>query len=833
MMTHNKIDQKLDNLVSQALSLPPEERVDFLHAACGNDETLRKKAEILVKGVAGDIPDDFLNDPLPMVPFDEILESITTSESTKPGDLIGKYRLVKRIGKGGMGEVFLAERADGEVDMQVAIKVVRGGFGSEESLERFRYERQILAKLKHPNIATLYDVGITSNGLPYLAMEYLEGKPLDTFCDERKLSVEERLKYFKKVCDAVQHAQNSLVIHRDLKPSNILVTDSGAVKLLDFGIAKFMSNDELPATPDTLDEDTSGSENTIPSPETQLTYHKAPFTPEYAAPEQVDGSSVTTATDVYALGVILYKLLSGERPYSVRGVHTQASLSEFVWSTFPKAPSSHLNTVTRASERVRQEQVSQDRAELKPKSLRRRLRGDLDAITLKALEKLPEDRYASAGELGRDIQRYLDHRPIRARPDNFGLQMGKFIRRHQTTVIASFIGFLILIAGTGATIRESNLRNIEEEGKRLEEQSKQATIAVIANIMELVDPEMPEGYTFTARQIIDKGLERLEDWEAQPLVQAELLNEFGRIVLNAGMLSLADSLHRKALGLQINQVGPSDPLLAESHMRIAEVYERSGDPVNAELQFLTALNLDVNHEKALNNLGVFYIYQSRFLDAQKQFERLTEINPSDARAYRNLGNSYFYMENWDKAKEIYTLSLEKERHYNALSNLATIYYYIEKDYNHAAQLYSDALQLNDQDFWTWSYLGSTLQLIPSLQDSASAALNKSISIAKDYLAKVDSTDPDIHAELASLYASTQNTKMASFHIKKVLNTPLDDNKILYKIGYTYELLGERDSAVQFIDRALKKGYYSLYAYNEPVISELIASPSFLSLQNAN
>ena len=828
-MASSETDIRLDAIIAEVLSIPREDRADYLTKACRGNNELRRKAELLLQGIEGDIPDNFLNDPITLLPYTEIVNSLTTLKSIEPGDRIGVHRVIKMIGKGGMGEVYLARRDDGQIDRRVAIKVVRGGFGSDEALERFKYERQILANLTHPNIATVYDVGITNDGFPYLAMEYLEGLPLDTFCDNNNLSIEDRLKYFKTVCDAVQHAQNNLVIHRDLKPSNILVTGKGIVKLLDFGIAKLLEDETRQPNDSALSNGNASKEPTIPIPNAQLTHKHAPFTPAYAAPEQIDGLSVNTATDVYALGVILYKLLTGSRPYSVEERKDSVSLAEVVWGSIPQPPSDQFSTQTRLSEKNRQRFISEQRGELSSKLLRRKLRGDLDAITLKAIEKHPEDRYQSAGELGRDIQRYLDRRPIRARPDNVGIQLGKFIQRHRTTVIASFIGFLILIAGVGTTIREAQLRMIETQNRELEEHSKEATISMIESILDLVDPDMPEGYNFTVRQILDAGLEVLETWDSQPLVQAELLNEFGRVVLNAGMIDVADSLHQRALTLQTENLDANHPDLAESYLRIAEVYDHRENSDQAGFYFLKAITLDPNNAIARNNLGVFYADQGKLPEAINEFEIAIQADPSYVKAYRNLAAMYFYVEDWTKAKESLRITIENEPHYNAYSTLASILYFIDKDYQAAADLYGEALKINDHDYDTWAFLGSALHWTQQFEDSSKVTFKKAISLANEHLLTVDSTNVAAHAQLAVLYSLTDEPSKAYAHIEKALIDSLTDDYVSYNIGYTYEILGDRNKAVYYLDKALNLGYHPIYLENEPALKELLISDEYLRL----
>ena len=815
-------EKKLDAIVADALDLPTEEQSAYLTRVCAGDDELQKRALRLIEGMHASIPGHFLNDPLPLSSFEDFYHEFIPPE-IKPGDRIGVYQIMKMIGKGGMGEVYLAERADGQVDRRVAIKVVRGGIGSEEALERFKYERQILANLTHPNIATMYDVGITEQGSPYLAMEYIEGLPIDKYCDENEMSISARLSFFKIVCAAVQYAQNNLVVHRDLKPSNILVTQEGNVKLLDFGIAKLVESDSL--LPKTLsDEEETTNGTPIPLPDRELTNYRAPFTPAYAAPEQIDGSQVNTATDVYSLGVILYELLTGSRPYSLKDAESVTQLSKIVKDTKPSIPSEQFHSTTTIDENSRQSLIVKQRGAPNRRTLKSMLRGDLDAIVAKALEKQQANRYASAGELATDIQRYLDRRPVQARPDSIGIHIGRFAQRHKTTVIAALIGVGVLIGGILSTLRESNLREAQE-------QSKNATLSMFQNILNLVDLEDPDGYTFTAGQIIGVGLAELEDWAEYPIIQAELLNEFGKMSLNARMNNLADSLHRRAIDIQTKALGPSHPDLSESYMRLAEVFERDGDFAEAEIHFLKSLTLNPKNAKAHNNIGAFYLGQGRFSDAINHFRTAIELDPDLVIALQNLSATYFYLEQWDEAKAILNQTLEKVPHYNAFSNLATIHYYIDRDYNKAADFYGKALALKEKDFWSWSYLGAALYWSDQHKDSTQSVLQKAISLANEHLATVDSTDPAIHAELATLHALADDKIRAKYHANAIPADFKDDSTIMYKLGYMHEIFGEREKAIHYIKQAIEQGYYLVYVENEPLLQDLLQDSSLLNTLN--
>lgn len=342
-----------------------------------------------------------------------------------PGRRIGAYAIVREIGRGGMGAVYLAKRADGEFEKQVAIKVLKRGTDTDEVLRRFRAEREILARLEHPNISRLLDAGTTDDGLPYFVMEYVEGKPITRYADEHQLSIVDRLKLFRIVCAAVSYAHQNLVIHRDLKPGNVLVTTKGEVRLLDFGIAKLVEQ--------------AGSE----SPMVTVTVQRV-LTPEYASPEQARGESITTVSDVYSLGIFLYELLTGSRPYKLK----HGSVDEITRAICEQEPERPSTAVTRLSERTEGIEKA-----------RRQLRGDLDNIVLKALRKEPQRRYASVDQFSDDIRRHLEGLPVQARKDTFSYRAGKFVERHKLAVAAAALILLTLIGGIVGTASEARRAN--------------------------------------------------------------------------------------------------------------------------------------------------------------------------------------------------------------------------------------------------------------------------------------------------------------------------------------------------------------------------------------
>ncbi|MGA8149524.1 MAG: protein kinase [Terriglobales bacterium] len=415
---------EVKELFALALERDPEERSSFLRQACAGDDSLRTEIESLLSSYDGAAT--FLEN----CPAAELLSA---QSSAIAGTRIGAYRIIRECGQGGMAVVYLAERADDQYRKLVAIKMLKPGTKKDEILRRFRNERQALAALEHPSIVRLLDGGSTADGLPYLIMDYVEGVRVDEYCDTHRLSITERLRLFREVCMAVQYAHETLVIHRDLKPSNILITREGVVRLLDFGIAKVL--------------------NPQWSPDATLTRTDwRPMTPEYASPEQVRGGPITKATDIYSLGVLLYELLTGHRPYRIP--HDSALEQRHRYFQEPEKPSAAVARIDESASRdgstrtvTTPQSVAEARA-TRPEELKRSLRGDLDTIVMKAIRQEPEHRYASADEFSQDIERYISGLPIKARKPTLLYRGGKFVHRHMES-LATAVLILAVTAGLG------------------------------------------------------------------------------------------------------------------------------------------------------------------------------------------------------------------------------------------------------------------------------------------------------------------------------------------------------------------------------------------------
>ena len=447
---------------------------------------------------------------------------------------IGPYRIVSAIGQGGMGAVYLAERADGAFDQRVAIKVVRGLL-DQDRVRRFRAERRILASLQHPNIARLVDGGTTEDGCPYLVMEYVEGQAIDVYAEQHGLGLDERLALFITVCQAGGHAHRHLIVHRDIKPSNIIVTAEGTPKLLDFGIAKLLDTDD-------------------PELSARTMTGMYMLTPDYAAPEQVRGEAVTTATDVYALGVLLFQLVTSQRPHTFRTLTAQ-EIERVVCDT--EAP--------------------------RPSTIRAGLHDDLDIVVGTALNKDIQRRYASVEALAEDLGRFLDGRPIHARPATWRYRAGRFVTRHRWEVgvaalfVAMLVAFSILVSLQAARLAR------ERDTAQQERDAAEEVSSFLVSLFELNDPSRSRGETVTARELLDRGAMQVESGLAsQPVAQARLMDTMGRVYRQLGLLGPATALLEKALARREAAVEGFSDEVADTLAELGEVWRENGEYAQAE-----------------------------------------------------------------------------------------------------------------------------------------------------------------------------------------------------------------------------------------------------------
>jgi serine/threonine protein kinase len=554
----------LQQILDEAQTLPPHERLRFIREACATDSDLYASAMHELESRQQWFGSDDAGTP----------EHAEEAAFDLTGERIGPYRILRSLGRGGMGEVFLAERADEQFQQQVAIKLVRRGLLSRHVQGRLKLERQILATLDHPNIARLFDGGTTTDGTPYIVMEYVDGEPIDIYCDSRCLSVEQRLRLFQVVCSAVHRAHQNLIVHRDLKPSNILVTREGTPKLLDFGIAKMLDDRQMMHT----------------MAVTQADYRV--LTPDHASPEQIRGDPITTASDTYVLGVVLYELLCGCKPFALKG-NRLGDLEQAICEETPPAPSIVVQQREDAAEIARQHGAS-------PAKLRRELAGDLDNIVLMAMRKEAERRYSSVEQFAADVQRHLDGMPVLARADAWSYRAGKFLKRHALVAglaaafVALLIGFSITTYVQSARIAEErDLAQVERGRAQTAQRRAEAVSEFLIDSFRLADPSHARGKEITAREILDQGASRIaNELGAQPDLQATLLDTIGSVYLSLDLPADAQPLIEQGLAVRRKLYGEQHLDVARSLYSLNRVYEKKGDLDTAERLALDSLAID-------------------------------------------------------------------------------------------------------------------------------------------------------------------------------------------------------------------------------------------------
>jgi serine/threonine-protein kinase len=568
---------RLAELVKSAVERGPESRAAFLEEECRSDPAMRAEIESLLQQQQG--VSRFIEEPALHLAAESFLRQGTFSA----GQTIAHYHIVSLIGSGGMGEVYLAQ--DHQLDRRVALKLVRRSLASDDMLRHFKREEHLLASLNHPNIAQLYGSGLTADGVPFFVMEYVEGQRLDDYCNDRKLETKERLQLFRKVCSAVTYAHQRLVIHRDLKPANVRVTAEGEPKLLDFGIAKLIDVDNAQS---------SGMTLTL----------QGVMTPEYASPEQVRGATMTTASDVYSLGVVLYELLTGRRPYRLTSRRPE-ELSRAITEQTPARPSS-MSTLRQ------------------PQSLR----GDLDNIVLMAMRKEPARRYESAAQFSADIQRHLEELPVVARQDTFTYRASKFIRRHRVAVAAAFLILLSLVGGIIATTWQAQAARHE---RAKAEDVKNALVRMLNYSNPIVFSPQNNGQK-TVKEILDETAKQLEndEFSNQPEIKVELEQIIAECYYGQGNYALASKYTQEYLDLHRKLYGENDIKTLAASERRAFMLFGEGKLTESEKHYRKILPLMRNEKRkgnikaenlagALDNFGYLRRTQGDSKEAELSF----------------------------------------------------------------------------------------------------------------------------------------------------------------------------------------------------------------------
>jgi eukaryotic-like serine/threonine-protein kinase len=819
--------QKIKELFGAALERKPAERSSFVAQSCASDPALLAELQSLLAA----------HEETSATVSQAAAERLGAPEGSSLGRRIGPYQVLHRIALGGMAAVYLATRADDQYRKRVAIKLIPPGLDTEELLRRFRNERQTLAALDHPNIVKLLDGGSTDDGLPYLVMDYVEGTPINQYCDAHRLSITERLELFCKVCSAVGYAHERLVIHRDLKPGNILVTSDGTPKLLDFGIAKLLD----PASSATLVITRTGQRL---------------MTPEYASPEQVRGEPLTNATDVYSLGVVLYELLTGHRPYRLKS-YTPLEIERAICETEPLKPSTMVTQVEQEWDEdgtkttITPEAVSLTR-EGDAQKLRSRLHGDLDAIVLTALRKEPRRRYSSVYELSEDVRRHLKDLPITARPSTLSYRVGKFLRRHQELTVATLIFALVLLAlgtfsflhrspkltekdtvvlaefanSTGDPIFDGTLRQglaaqLEQSPflNLLSDQRIAQTLALMAQPKDArlthelagevcqrtasaaaLDGSISQigtRYLLTLKAVNCSNGESLASTEAQASDKNHVLDALGKVASEIRR-KLGESLAsvQKYDELADNVTTPSLEALKAYNLAYQAMVVKADCPAAVSL-FQRAISLDPNFAMAYARLGICYSNLNETARAAENTRKAYQLRERVSEREKLYIASHY--------DEVFTGNLEAARRTEELwaqtyprdnvppHNLGIIYAYLG-DYDKSLAASQEVLKLNPGSGSAYATLVSSYLYLNRL-DEAKATVQEAQAHNLD--------SPLMHLRLYSLDFLEHNAEGMEHEAAGLIGKPGYEDQVLFNESDTAAFFGQVAKARGLMQRAVE------------------------------
>ncbi|GAC32569.1 serine/threonine-protein kinase [Paraglaciecola polaris] len=654
--------QEVQRIFHLAVTLSDTQRAAFLNISCHNDPALRHEIETLIKHST-------LSEEIDSI-IDHAAHAVLCQPQQKIGDIVDRYRITGVIGQGGMGDIYLAERADEHYTQQVAIKISRNILTNSELAARFKTERQILANLEHANIARLLDGGTTSSNKPYLVMEYIEGTPIDEYCQQHALNLRQRLHLFQKVCDAVQYAHQHLVIHCDLKPSNILISPQGEAKLLDFGISTLL---DAPNTSEDADHISR-----------LLTLH-------YSSPEQICGDTLSTRTDIYSLGAVLYKLLTSRLPFE----HVDNNITNAIVKFTPEPPSLILRD---SKAPVPRDKTTHWAIQAKD------VAGDLDAILLKALHNRASQRYKDVGQFSNDIERYLGHWPIEAHRNAWYIRGKKFFRRNRLSSTLTALFLIAVSTGSTAILMQSQRIALERDIAEQERGKAVAITGFLHNMFFAIEPDKAQGKVITVREILDKASENLDQGtdhalQEQPLVEAAVRRTIGDIYFRIGVILPAIAHLEKALLIHRQQQG-DDTERYRVLRALANSYNRADkfDLQRPVLEEAVSLAKHLFGEKSENTLGVMSNLAGLYNDTghsllaidlhneiyRKSLLALGESNIVTVLAITSLGADYFALGDYQKAEHYFSQGLAActaafgENHPLTLYNLAGVSYVLER-----------------------------------------------------------------------------------------------------------------------------------------------------------
>jgi eukaryotic-like serine/threonine-protein kinase len=647
--------QEVSPYLDQVLSLPEDERAAWMESFRAQKPGLADLLQELLQEHRAAALEQFLE----RSPIRDV------SDSSLTGQKIGAYTLISPIGQGGMGSVWLAERSDGRFERRVAVKFLNFSVAATGNAERFKREGRILGQLAHPHIAELIDAGLSANGEPYLVLENVDGEHIDEYCDRHKLDVDARVKLFLDVLEAVGHAHANLIVHRDIKPSNVLVRNDGQVKLLDFGIAKLLSDDPNAG-----------------AAATQLTVEGAgALTPLFAAPEQISGGAVTTATDVYALGVLLYVLLTGQHPAGP-GPHSPAELVKAIVDTEPPHAS---ESIASADEKAVAEQ-----RDTTPEKLQHQLRGDLDTILAKALKKIPGERYSSVTALSGDLQRCLKHEPISARPDTVAYRAGKFVRRNRAPVVLVALALIALAAGVAGTLIQARTARKQRDSAFRERDRADRIAEFMTGIFKASDPSERVG-TITAKELLDRATKDIDTGLSKDSeLQSRMMYVMGMAYLNLGLYSRAELLLDRSVHVARSAgVGETREGL-KTRQKLAWILYNEGRFAEAEAQQRELINIERHvlgpgdHDTigTLGDLATTLSEEGHLAEAEKLQREVLEQQErtigAEARFTRvsmnNLAVILVRERRYEEADDLEQKAIEISRRVAGPENLSTIHY---------------------------------------------------------------------------------------------------------------------------------------------------------------
>jgi serine/threonine-protein kinase len=683
---------KIQSIFEKALNLNPSEKENFLQRECGDDKELFDEVASLL----------LADEKQHSIFSGSAADYMAVVDATLEGKTFGNYRAIKQVGSGGMGSVYLAERVDGMFEQKVALKVVKPGMNSQEIITRFEEERQILARLQHPHIARLLDGGISELSLPYFTMEYVEGKPITEYCDDKNLTIEGRLELFRKVCEAVLYAHQNLVIHRDIKPSNILVQEDGTVKLLDFGIAKVFED--------------SDDKKLLTRTGMRM------MTPEYASPEQVKGDPVSTATDIYSLGLILYQLLTGCPPYEIQST-SALEMERIICLTEPQKPSTMITKILlpgkEGSKKTNPKYILEKRRTTVSK-LKKRIAGDLDNICLMAIRKEPERRYSSIAQLITDIDNHLSGLPVTARKSTASYITKKFIQRHKVGVVVTSIAVIVLAL---VTVFYTIQLKEERDRAQLEAEKSRRVSEFLAGIFQVSDPEQSKGENITARELLDIGVRRIEsELSDQPEVLANMLGVTGNVYKSLGLYDNAQVLLLKAFSINDSLLGRDSPETVKTLSDLAQLNFAMGDYEAAIEKFNEAIEKRINiyGEKSLeaaesmNDLAMVLREEGNYGEAAKLLNssltmRKNLLSPKSqeiAQSLNNLAQLKVDIGEFEEAKKLFEESLQiKEENYSKIhpsvtETLGNLAFLLQRmgEYEKASELFNETLEIDKKLF---------------------------------------------------------------------------------------------------------------------------------------